>query len=79
MPVCGRKMPGWAGKKGPSKGKKSPLWIENSSPFRGVEKIPGMGSRICPQWVSKIKWPTRVGKVSFVGRDETFKVWKYNC
>ena len=51
MPVCGRKMPGWAGKKDPSKGKKSPLWIENSSPFRGVEKIPGMGSRICPQWV----------------------------
>jgi len=39
----------WLGrKKDPSKGKNSPLWIENSSPFRGVEKIPGMGSRICP-------------------------------
>jgi len=35
MPVCGRKMPGWAGKKDPCKGKKSPLWIEKSSLSEG--------------------------------------------
>jgi len=35
MPVCGRKMPGWAAKKDPCKGKKSPLWIEKSSLSEG--------------------------------------------
>jgi len=36
MPVCGRKsLVGRAGKKDPSKGKKSPLWIEKRSLSEG--------------------------------------------